>query len=107
MKKFKPIRHPKYPPKSRQNQPEERKGDDVPKRMNEFPKELPESTCIWLVEEKVEASLDLISVKEPLSVEVGLRSLHIIVLKTLSNENGWVLAIVLSSPLIVQSLLVQ
>ena len=62
MNKVKPTEHPKDPPKLRQNHQVEIKGEDVPKRPTEVLKGLPQLTCIWPVEEKVEASLDPFSI---------------------------------------------
>jgi hypothetical protein len=53
----------------------------------------PNSTFIQPIEEKGEAFSDLVSVEEPLSIEAGFGSLHILVLETPSNENGLALSI--------------
>ena len=92
MNKVKSTRHPKDTPKMSPNWLEERKGEGVPKRPNEFPKGPPELIFIPPVEEQDGASSNLIAIEEPLSVEAVFRALHIIALETP------MLAIVLDSP---------
>ena len=103
MKNVKLTRHPKDPLGSKLNQPKGRKGEGVLERLTESPKDPLELNCIQSVEEKGEALSDLISIEEPLSVEVCFGALYILVVEAPSNENGLALAIVMASPPMVQN----
>lgn len=79
------IVHQKSLLESNYNWLEERKSEDASERATELPINPLELTCIWLVEESGEALSDPNIVKEPLSVEEGSKSLHIVVPEMRTN----------------------
>lgn len=79
---------------SKQNRPDERKGEDVSERLIDLPVVAIESTQIWPVEGSGEASLDHNIVMGPLSVEAGYEVVHIEVPHSKANDNMSTLVIV-------------
>lgn len=106
MRQLKLTTHPIATLESKPNRAETRKGEEVLERPTKFPINPLELTCIRTIEESGEALLDLNLVEEPLLVEVGYGSLHIVVPETLCNKNGLAHAVIPVSPQVVQSPLV-